>query len=125
MKKPFLLIIALIAFSFSNAQDKINTLTAPMQIKPGEKITVLVDYTANESRTVIANLQLGEDPWTPYGFARVNVPAGKGTTELVVTVDPAIPQGSNYKISAVLTTIKGTWNERLDVVSKSNVEVVK
>lgn len=125
MKKLVLLTIALIAFSFANAQDKINNLTAPTQIKPDEKITISVDYTTSEPRAMIANLQLGEDPWTPYGYARVNVPAGSGNIELVVTVDPNIPEGSNYKISAVLTTVKGTWKERIDVASKRNVEVVK
>lgn len=125
MKKFFLLSIALMAFSFSNAQDKVTGFDAPMKIKSGEKITISVDYTANKSRDIIANLQLNEDPWTNYGVARANVPAGTGTTEIVLTVDPSIPAGSNYKISAFITTVKGTWKERIDVATKPKIEVVK
>ena len=125
MKFFFTITLALMAFSFSNAQDKITAFTAPMQIKSGKKITISVDYTTSESRDIIANFQLGEDPWTAYGYAKVNVPAGKGTKEIVISIDPSIPAGSNYKISAILTTVKGTWKERIDVATKANVEAVK
>ena len=125
MKNFFILTIALMAFSFTNAQDKINSVIAPSEIKAGEKITVSVDYTASESRTILVNLQLGQDPWTPYGYARMDVPAGSATKEIHVTVDPSIPAGFNYKIGAVLTTAKGTWKERIDVVMKTNIAAVK
>jgi len=125
MKKIFILTIALMAFSFVNAQDKINSIKAPMELKADEKITVSVDYTASEARSIILNLQLGEAPWTPYGFSTVDVPAGTGTKAIVLKVKPSIPVGSNYKISAVLTTANGTWNERIDVVTQPNVSAVK
>jgi len=125
MKKFFLLTISLMSFSILNAQDKINSITTPMEVKAGEKITMSLDYTASEERSIIVNIQLNEKPWTPYGQAKMDVPAGTGTKKIDLKVKPSIPIGSNYKISAVLTTVKGTWNERINVATQANVAAVK
>lgn len=114
MKNTFTLIIALLLFSFTTAQDQINTISGPSEVKRGQDITVNVSYTASETRDILVFLQLNEDPWTNAGFKKIKVAAGESTVDVVLKASDEAKPGSNYKIASAIVPAGKSWPQKLD-----------
>jgi lysophospholipase L1-like esterase len=104
-------------------RDKIFELSAPKELKPGEKIKVNIKYAASQKRDLTVLIQLNKDPWTTVSATSKGIDIGTGTEEFSIVIPKDTKSGSDYKIVVnILPKGKG-WPDRLDERSQANVSI--
>ena len=104
-------------------ENKINSVTAPDSVKQGQSVAVTVKYTASEDRKIECLIQLAKDPWTVYAYQTKQVGSGTGSIDFTLHLPEDIPVGDSYQFQNVITTINGSWNERLHNMDKRGIRV--
>ncbi|TRX70381.1 hypothetical protein [Carboxylicivirga sp. M1479] len=126
--KKLVLYLALVGFMFAienaNAQRIINVIS-PNEVSPGQTIKVTVEYNISKSRDILVNVQENGGEWKSYAWERVKVKPSKTKVTIEVPVSSEIPLATNaYKIGVALAPVGGSYPDRLDERSNTNVDAV-
>jgi len=106
--------------------DRLIDAEIPVQVYPGDTITVYAYYEISQSRDIAASIQLKSEPWTNYGSSTKTLSAGLGSDSVVLIVSQDIPVAdSAYKIVLGLLPVGGNWSEILDEIEIINVSAVE
>jgi uncharacterized GH25 family protein len=124
MKKIIVLtFLLLFASAKTFAQDKIEKVTAPQELKAGEDVSVSVAYTVSEKRNIRVFVQLNEDPWTTVASEAKGVKTGSGTADYTLKIPSDVSPGSNYKVVVSLAPLRKGWPDRLDDWTQGDVVI--
>ena len=107
--------------------DNIASISGPVNVKHGQRVTVAIKYNTKTPRTIVAALQLAKKPWTTYkgATASKNVGAGSGTANLTFTVPNSVPLGAGYQYQSYITETNKGWRERKHSKAQTAITVVK
>lgn len=106
--------------------DSLTHADAPTRVRPGQTVPVSVDYQLDQERQIEVSFTLDTPPWTNFGSAIVTVPAGSGTAEIDIPIDPATPEAKDaYKFEASLLPVGRNFEDRIDSLSKHRVDCLR
>ncbi|WP_108804714.1 right-handed parallel beta-helix repeat-containing protein [Aquimarina sp. Aq107] len=105
--------------------DKITSVIAPSEVVPGEVVEISVDYSASEDSDIVIYFQRDSGDYQFYTDGRVSVTRGSGSVKIPLTIPSDVPVANDaYQFQTLITTRGGHWNERLDNLAKTNIDVI-
>ncbi len=105
-------------------KDNIVDVDAPIEVKQGQHVKLTVNYEASTDRKIKSVFQLNQSPWTEYASNSKIVGKGNGTIDLFLDIPSDVALGNNYQFQTIITTTNGGWDERLDNLNKTPINVI-
>ncbi len=103
----------------------ITAVSGPVNISPGDQITVSVSYFASEDQDVFVTFQLDSDPFTVYTEVVTDVTEGNGTIDVVLNIPESTPPGTaSYQYQTFITPNGGSYNTRFSDLAQTDVTVL-
>ncbi len=103
----------------------ITSVNGPVNISPGEQITVSVSYFATDDQDVFVTFQLDSDPFTVYTEVVTDVTEGNGTIDVVLNIPESTPPGNaSYQYQTFITPNGGSYNTRFSDLAQTDVTVL-
>ncbi len=101
--------------------DKIDSISGPSTIHPGEVITVNIDYATGD-KDMVFTLQGSKDPWEGHIVRRFH--SNEDGRSVTFTVPNDIPEGTPLMYQAILTKKGKGWSDRVAVKYQVGVTYV-
>lgn len=103
----------------------ITAVSGPVNISPGDQITVSVSYFATEDQDVFVTFQLDSDPYTVYTEVVTDVTEGNGTVDVVLNIPESTPPGTaSYQYQTFITPNGGSYSNRFGDLAQTDVTVL-
>ena len=102
------------------SKDAISSASGPSPVKPGQTVTVHVNYSTTTARKIEASLKNPANGYSYWGGATINVSAGSGAVDISFPIAANTPVGGGYIYTARLND---TGNNLIQEVIQNNVVV--